>query len=169
MAQTIWFVENGFGKACPWTLGNGLVLVSRKLIQRQVWTVWLSLTSIWFERFGSSELVRGVLHSHHSSSFSFSCSPPSFLALFPFYTSIRFPFFSHVSVFPCFPYQSSCQSGWEKLDSMVWGMGLLGAGLHIKVLAAFSLVLLLYWVCPFLQAFCEVLSVRLFSATLLGH
>ena len=31
-------------------------------------------------------------------------------------------------------------------------MGLSGARLHIKVLAAFSLVLLLYWICLFLQA-----------------
>ena len=66
-------------------------------------------------------------------------------------------------------YQSIRQSGWEKLDSMVWSMGLSGAGLHIMVLAAFSLVLLLYWVCPFLQAFCEVLSVKSSSATFLGH
>ena len=32
-------------------------------------------------------------------------------------------------------------------------MGLSGAGLHIKVLAAFSLVLLLYWIYLFIQAF----------------
>ena len=50
-------------------------------------------------------------------------------------------------------YQSIRQGGWEKLDSMIWSMGLSGAGLRIMVLAAFSLVLLLYWVCTFLQAF----------------
>ena len=54
---------------------------------------------MWFERFGSSELVRGALHSHHSS--SFFCPPSFCLALFPFYTSICFPFFIYVSVFPC--------------------------------------------------------------------
>ena len=32
-------------------------------------------------------------------------------------------------------------------------MGLSGVGLRIKMLAAFSLELLLYWICPFLQAF----------------
>ena len=47
---------------------------------------------------------------------------------------------------------------------MVWSMGLSGAGLHITVLAAFSPVLLLYCVCPFLQALHEVLNVRLSSA-----
>ena len=41
-------------------------------------------------------------------------------------------------------YQSLRQSGWEKLDSMVWSMGLSGVGLYIMVLAVFSLVLLLY-------------------------
>ena len=43
-------------------------------------------------------------------------------------------------------YQSIRQSGWEKLDSIVWSMGLSGAGLLIMVLAALSFVLLLYWV-----------------------
>ena len=47
-------------------------------------------------------------------------------------------------------------------------MGLSDAGFHTMVLAAFSLVLPLYWVCPFLQAFCEVPSIRSSSAIYLG-
>ena len=91
--------------------------------------------------------------------FYFMSDPPFFVSTpFPFYTSISFPFFPHALVFPFLwgrysSYQSICQNGWEKLDSMVWSMGLSGVGLYIMVLAVFSLVLLLYWVCPFLQAF----------------
>ena len=84
-------------------------------------------------------------------------TPPYQCNELPFYTSISFPFFTHVSVSPC--------SGWLLVLSILtseWlgkagqhgmSMGLSGDGLHIKALAAFSLVLLLYWICPFLQAF----------------
>ena len=127
-----------------------------------VWKVWLlgiSPRSITFSPFllpFSSFFLRGLFFS---SLFPFilvftslSSSTCQFLLIWGNYSS----------------YQSIRQSSWEKLDSMVWSMGLLGAGLHIMVLAAFSFVLLLYWVCPFLHALCEVLSVRSSSATFLG-
>ena len=69
---------------------------------------------------------------------------------------------------PINPYVRVVGGGWEKLNSMVQSIGLSGVGLHITMLAVFSLVLLLYCVCHFLQAFCEVLSVRSSSATSLG-
>ena len=47
-------------------------------------------------------------------------------------------------------------------------MSLSDAGFCTTVLAAFSPVLPLYWVCPFFQAFCEVLSIRSSSAIYLG-
>ena len=47
-------------------------------------------------------------------------------------------------------------------------MGLSNAGFYTTVLATFSLILPLYWVCPFLQAFCEVPSIRSSSAIYLG-
>ena len=47
-------------------------------------------------------------------------------------------------------------------------MGLSDAGFCATMLAAFSLVLPLYWVCPFLQVFCEVPSIRSSSAIYLG-
>ena len=127
---------------------------------------------MWFERFGSSKLVRGALHSHHSSSLFFSGSPPSSLS-FPFILVFTSHFSSTCQFFLVWgiysSYQSIRQSGWEKLDSMVWSMGSSGTRLHIMVLAAFSFVRLLHWVCPFLQALCEVLSVRSSSAVgLLG-
>ena len=122
---------------------------------------------MWFERSDSSEVIRGAVSSHHSSSFfSFlSPGPPHFSSLFPFILVFNSPSSSTCQFLIVWgnysSYQSSRQSGWEKLDSMVWGMGLSGAGLHVMVLAAFSLELLLYWICPFLQAFlwdvgCEV-------------
>ena len=105
--------------------------------------------------------------------FFFMGSPLSFSPSFPFilvFTSCSSSTCQFLLVWGNYSsYQFSRQSVWEKLGSMVWGMGLSGAGLHVMVLAAFLLVLLLYWVCPFLQAFCEVLSVRSSSATFLGH
>ena len=103
---------------------------------------------MWFERFGSSALVRGALHSHHSSSLFLFFRASTFLALFPFYTSIYLPFFIYVSVFLDLGYLlvlSIHTSEWlGKTGLYGMSMGLSGAGLHIKVLAAFSLVLLLY-------------------------
>ena len=47
-------------------------------------------------------------------------------------------------------------------------MGLSGDGLHIKVLAAFSPVLFLCRICPFLRVFCEMSGIESSSATSLG-
>ena len=59
------------------------------------------------------------------------------------------------------------RSGWgwlQKPYNMVRSMGLSDARLRTTVLATFSLFLPLYRVFPFLQVFCEVLSVRSSSA-----
>ena len=73
---------------------------------------------------------------------------PSFQLSFPFYTSIHFPFFIYVSVSPYLGWLlvlSILTSEWlGKAGQHGMSMGLSGDGLHIKVLAAFSLVLLLY-------------------------
>ena len=132
---------------------------------------------VW--RSTSSELVRGTSRPHRPP--FLLVLPPLFFLVpgktpfqgneLPFYTSISFPFFTYVSVSP--------RSGWLLVLSILtseWlgkagqhgmGMGLSSDGLHIKALAAFSLVLLLYWICPFLQAFCEVLGVKSSSAATL--
>ena len=124
----------------------------------------------------SSELVRGASRPHRPP--FLWIRPPLFSLVpgktlfqgneLPFYTSLSFPFLTYVSVSP--------RSGWLFVLSILtseWlgkagqhgmSMGLLGDGLHIKALAAFSLMLLLYWICPFLQAFCEVLGVKSSSA-----
>ena len=106
----------------------------------------LSLTRRWFERSVSSELVRGAVSSHHSPSFLplLFWTSLFFSSLFPFILVFNSPFSptcQFLLVWGSYSsYQSSHQSGWEKLDSMVWGMGLSGAGFHVIVLAAFSLI-----------------------------
>ena len=65
----------------------------------------------------------------------FSSFPSPFILVFDFPSSSTCQFLLVWGNYSS--YQSSRQSGWEKLDSMVWGMGLSGAGLHVMVLAAF--------------------------------
>ena len=113
----------------------------------------------------SSELVRGASRPRrrpflwaHLPPFSwFPGRPPlSQCHKLPFYTNISFPFFTYVSVSPCLGWLlvlSILTSEWlGKAGQHNISMGLSGDGLHIKALAAFSLVLILYWICPFLQA-----------------
>ena len=153
---TIWFVESGFGNAGFWSSDDDLVMfpmqahtkISLACIARPyinlVWKVGLlglSLRRITFSPF-----------------FRFCWIPPfclsSFSLLYKYFLPVPLPRVSFSFLWGRYSsYQSIRQSGWQKLDSMVWSIGLSGAGLHIMVLAVFSLVLLLYWVCPFLQAF----------------
>ena len=127
-----------------------------------VWKVWLLGINPRSSTFSPFFLLLSLLFP----------GPSLFSSLFPFilaFNSLSSPTCQFFRVWGNYSsYQSSRRSGWEKLDSIVWGMGLSDVGLYVMVLAAFSLVLLLYWVCPFLQAFCEALSVRLSSATFLG-
>ena len=84
-------------------------------------------------------------------------SPPFFLVPgkplsqcheLPFYTNISFPFFTYVSISPCLGWLlvlSILTSEWlGKAGQQGMSMDLLDDGLHIKALAAFSLVLLSY-------------------------
>ena len=109
--------------------------------------------------------------------FRFCWIPPSCLSsfslLYKYFLPVPLPRVSFFFLWGRYSsYQSIRQSGWEKLDSMVWSMGLSGTGLHIMVLAVFSLVLLLYCSCIefvlFFRRFHETLDVRSSSAISLG-
>ena len=113
---------------------------------------------------------RGASHPHHSS--FFMGSPPFFSALSPFYTSIHFPFFIYVSVFPRLwvitrpinPYVRVVGKNW-----IAWyEYGLVrcwaphyGVGSFLPCTALALSVL-------FFRRFYEVLNVRSSSATSLG-
>ena len=127
----------------------------------RVWLLGLSPRSIAFSPFF---FFVGSFYPPPLSQLSFP-----FILVFTSRSSSTCQFFLFgVMTRPINPYIRVVGGGWEKLHSMVWSMGLSGAGLHITVLAAFFLVLFMCWVCPFLQAFYEVSSMRSSSATSLG-
>ena len=111
---------------------------------------------VWFLRFSPNSII----------------FPPFVSALFPFYTSISFPFFTYVSVSPRLgsysSYQSIRQSGWKKLDSMVWVWVCQALGSALRCWQLSPLCCSCTEFVIFFRHFCEMLDVRSSSATSLG-
>ena len=129
---------------------------------------------MWFERSDSSEVIRGAVSSHHSSSFfSFlSPGPLLFSSLFPFILVFNSPSSSTCQFFLVWgnysSYQSSRQSGWEKLDSMVWVWVCQALGSTLRCWQLSPLSCFCTEVVLFFRRFYEMLDVRSSSATFLG-
>ena len=176
--QTICFVESGFGKARPWSLDIGSVRIfmgthskvnSACMFKPYMDVVWRSI---------SSELFRGASRPHRP--FLWVRPPPFFLVPGkepPLVNAMNFPF---ILVFPSHssstcPFllvwggysscQSSHQSGWEKLDSMVWGWVCQAMGSTLRRWQPSPLRCSCTEFVLFFRLFCEVLGVKSSSAT----
>ena len=96
--RTIWFVESEFGKAWPWMSNDDLFMIYMEAHSK----VGLACIAKPYTNIVWKVSLLGL--SPRSVSFLpfffFYGVSPFFLALFPFYTSISFPFFIYVSVSP---------------------------------------------------------------------
>ena len=87
-------------------------------MRRWIWPVGPNLTWMGFERSISSDLVRGASYPRPPFPPLLGSPPPPFILVFSSRSSHTCPFLLVWGGY--LSYQSIRQSGWEKLNSMVW-------------------------------------------------
>ena len=183
-ALTIRFVESGFWKAGPWSLGDGLVEIFMEVHTKVSLACMAKLFPDVMRRSFSSELVQGASCPHRPS-FSWVRSPLLLFLWFlqkesPLFNTTSFPF---IPVFPSqssstcpFPlvqggylsYQSSHQSGWGKLGSRVWVWVCQALGSTLRCWQPSPLCCSCAESVLFLRPFCETFGHKVVLGNILG-
>ena len=134
-------------------------------MRRWIWPVGPNLTWMGFERSISSDLVRGASYPRPLSPFMGS-PPPPFILVFSSRSSHTCPLLLVWGGY--LSYQSIRQSGWEKLNGMVWVWVCQALGSTLRCWQLSSPCCSCTESVLFFRRCCETLDVKSSSATSLG-